>query len=124
MTTAPDPTALNPSAPEPTALEPRRSTSGHLSPARSVVVACAAWATLGLAASIWAALVGIWWVSGGVLLLAMAGDVPTAEYRGDPFLAALGFQRLSTDVMRGMGGEPWRKFTGVPVIYLVSLHLS
>ena len=47
----------------------------------------------------------------------------TKLYRGNPFLATLGFQRLSTDVMRGMGVEPWRKFTGVPVIYLVSLHL-
>ena len=43
--------------------------------------------------------------------------------QGDPFVATLGFQRLSTDVMRGMGVEPWRKFTGVPVIYLVVQHL-
>ena len=49
--------------------------------------------------------------------------IKTSSYRGDPFLATLGFQRLSTDVMRGMGVEPWRKFTGVPVISLVLRHL-
>jgi len=55
-------------------LEHPPATLGHLSPSRSVVVMCAAWATLGLAASVWTVLVGTWWIMAALLLGALVVD--------------------------------------------------
>ncbi len=70
---------------ENTALERGQSSIAHLSPSRSVVVALAAWSTVGLAGSVWAAAMGAWWVTAVVLAAALLLDA--LSVRRTPALA-------------------------------------